>query len=168
MIAKLALITCLLTSPCLARDSIAVQEVRLAMEDLSFTLHSHQSEIDLFHERIASLERKIDQLGNSLPKTSPLERRLAKLEEAHKTLLSDLKTLQKETNSALAAQSAEIKKSLNSLLSVLEPTSDHYVVKPGDSLGQIALNHKTSLKALKQANNLSSDTIRVGQKLLIP
>ena len=43
-----------------------------------------------------------------------------------------------------------------------------YTVKPGDSLGQIALDLKTDIKTLKQLNNLSSDTIRVGQRLVTP
>ena len=43
-----------------------------------------------------------------------------------------------------------------------------YVVKSGDSLGKIAHHHGTTIAALKAANNLSSDTIRIGQKLTIP
>lgn len=43
-----------------------------------------------------------------------------------------------------------------------------YVVKSGDSLGLIAANHGTTVKDLKAANNLTSDAIRVGQKLALP
>jgi peptidoglycan endopeptidase LytF len=43
-----------------------------------------------------------------------------------------------------------------------------YVVKPGDSLSVIAYRYRTNVKALKQVNNLSSDTIYVGQKLVLP
>ena len=43
-----------------------------------------------------------------------------------------------------------------------------YKVKKGDTLGKIALRLNTSTSELKRANNLSSDLIRVGQKLKIP
>lgn len=43
-----------------------------------------------------------------------------------------------------------------------------YRVKGGDSLGVIARRHGTHISALKQANNLMSNTIRIGQTLLVP
>lgn len=42
-----------------------------------------------------------------------------------------------------------------------------YVVQPGDSLGVIAQKYKTTVDSLKRANNLKTDTINVGQKLVI-
>ncbi|CAM3113004.1 N-acetylmuramoyl-L-alanine amidase [Vibrio rarus] len=46
--------------------------------------------------------------------------------------------------------------------------SGFYIVKRGDFLSKIAQNHKVSVNALKAANNLKSDTLKVGQKLAIP
>jgi LysM repeat protein len=46
-------------------------------------------------------------------------------------------------------------------------TSNYTVVK-GDTLSGIAHKNGTTVTALKQANNLGGDTIRVGQKLVIP
>ena len=43
-----------------------------------------------------------------------------------------------------------------------------YVVKSGDALSRIAANQGVTLSALRAANNLSGDLIRVGQKLVIP
>jgi len=43
-----------------------------------------------------------------------------------------------------------------------------YVVQSGDSLWVIARKHNTTVNALKEANNLTSTTLRVGQKLVIP
>jgi len=43
-----------------------------------------------------------------------------------------------------------------------------YVVQKGDTLSTIARTHGTSVAALKKANNLASDDLKVGQKLLIP
>ena len=50
---------------------------------------------------------------------------------------------------------------------VAKATSTYTVVK-GDTLSGIAHKNGTTVTALKQSNNLSGDTIRVGQKLTIP
>ena len=43
-----------------------------------------------------------------------------------------------------------------------------YEVSPGDTLSGIAQRYDTSVKAIKAANNKTSDLIRVGEELLIP
>ncbi len=43
-----------------------------------------------------------------------------------------------------------------------------YTVKSGDTLTRIAKSQGASLKAIKSANNLTTDRIKVGQKLKIP
>ena len=43
-----------------------------------------------------------------------------------------------------------------------------YEVKPGDSLYAIAKEHKTTVKAIRKANDLSTSKIRPRQKLSIP
>lgn len=43
-----------------------------------------------------------------------------------------------------------------------------YTVARGDTLSHIAQRHGTSVSAIRQANQLSGDTIRVGQTLVIP
>ena len=47
------------------------------------------------------------------------------------------------------------------------PTKE-YVVKGGDSLGKIALANGITIRALKELNGLTKDTVRVGQKLKVP
>jgi LysM repeat protein len=43
-----------------------------------------------------------------------------------------------------------------------------YVVKAGDCLSKIAQAHGTTTKALRDANSLSTDNLKIGQKLVIP
>lgn len=42
-----------------------------------------------------------------------------------------------------------------------------YVVRSGDSLGVIARRYRTSIRRLKRINNLRSDSIRIGQRLIV-
>jgi LysM repeat protein len=46
--------------------------------------------------------------------------------------------------------------------------SSTHVVKPGENLLRIAKKHGTTVKAIRTANSLTSDTIKAGQKLVIP
>ena len=45
---------------------------------------------------------------------------------------------------------------------------ENYTVKSGDTLTKVAKKQGVSLKALKAANNLTTDHIKVGEKLVIP
>lgn len=48
------------------------------------------------------------------------------------------------------------------------PSQRTYVVKQGDTLNQIAQQFGTTAEAIRAANGLTSDTINVGQVLIIP
>jgi len=45
---------------------------------------------------------------------------------------------------------------------------NEYVVQKGDTLTSIAKNYGVTIAELKKANNLTSDALKVGQKLVIP
>ncbi len=64
-----------------------------------------------------------------------------------------------------------LKKSVASRPSSSKPSRGsgrEHVVESGHTLSAIASAYGTTVKAIKQANNLSSDSIYVGQKLFIP
>lgn len=48
-----------------------------------------------------------------------------------------------------------------------EAATEEYTVKTGDSLWKIASLHKLTVDELKQMNNLTTDSIKVSQKLLV-
>ncbi len=48
------------------------------------------------------------------------------------------------------------------------PVTTKYKVKPGDSLIEIAARFKVSVQAIKTANGMKDDTIRIGDELIIP
>tara|TARA_B110000438_G_scaffold95088_1_gene94432 strand:- start:3385 stop:4170 length:786 start_codon:yes stop_codon:yes gene_type:complete len=51
---------------------------------------------------------------------------------------------------------------------VVSPGATSYVIKKGDNLTRIASSHGVSIQALRTANGLSGDTLRIGQTLVIP
>ena len=51
---------------------------------------------------------------------------------------------------------------------VRAPGEEAYTVKSGDTLTKIAKAHGTTVKAIRAENNLTTDHIKVGQKLKIP
>ncbi len=76
-----------------------------------------------------------------------------------------LKIKQKLTIPA-AAKSAEVAPA--SATGAADAGGETYTVKSGDNLIKIAKKHGVSVKALKAANNLTTDHIKVGEKLKIP
>lgn len=56
----------------------------------------------------------------------------------------------------------------NTLKSVLGLSNDTYIVKYGDNLYSIARKYNTTVDKLKKYNNLTSNTLSIGQKLYIP
>lgn len=130
--------------------------------------------------------------------TSAVEARLSGHDSASKGLSSDLRTQAQDTATILSDYKARIldleksleiqNRNIDNLQHAVRALADAlqtkdvetvavastnnagkiYRVKPGDSLGTIAKQNSTSVKKLKELNNLSSDQIIVGQKLQLP
>lgn len=73
-----------------------------------------------------------------------------------------------DLNAAAPAVKASVHKKGTKAAAKATAGSGSYVVKSGDTLGHIAAANKTTIRALKQVNNLSSDKLHVGQKLVLP
>lgn len=125
--------------------------------------------------------------------TSNLETKVGDLELAVKGAAIDLRELKDHANETTAAltqyqqrlrelekllqqQSQQIdnlQSALKSVTEILSKGSEDvatkvYRVKSGDSLDKIAQAHQTSVKVIKELNNLNHDRININQKLKIP
>ena len=158
MTGKRAIATCLILwggALCAApQESLFVQEMRQAIENLGHQLRSHGIDINLFQERLQALETLFKSVKQDLKSPGhSVEKRLTLLEKANEAIASDMKTLKNhfnETASALNICQSQLSKidkqltsdiqtlkaSLNSMLSILQPTSPDktYTVQSGDSL----------------------------------
>ena len=67
-----------------------------------------------------------------------------------------------------ASASASAPRRASSAKSAAASAADRYRVRSGDSLWTIARRHDTSVARLKQANNLRTSRLRIGQTLVIP
>jgi len=63
---------------------------------------------------------------------------------------------------------ASAKSAASTTTASADASSQVYTVKLGDSLWKIARAQKVTVASLKQANNLKSDSVKVGQKLHLP
>jgi len=81
--------------------------------------------------------------------------------------LAKLKVGDKLTIPGATAQTTSVASS-TAPVSTHESGANTYTVKGGDNLAKIAKKQGTSVKAIREANGLTSNDIKVGQKLKIP
>lgn len=148
---------------------------------------NQETAFDQLRTQVDDTQKK--QLSQSKGSAQDTDLKIANLQDGLKSTLADLKTLQTHLNdlakqedhleSLLNAQTKTIQQlqnSLNALFDALDiknpskPTASGkvYRVENGDSLGKIAQQHHTTIKALRALNDLKDDKLVVGQKLKIP
>jgi LysM repeat protein len=115
---------------------------------LKASLNETITAVTLNDAKIKQLERSIELISQNI----------VNLEAATKAILT-----------AIGKESPAEKKSVAPSSSAAKSNVPNgYTVKEGDSLGSIAQANKTTIKALKERNQLKSDKIVVGQVLVIP
>jgi len=114
--------------------------VKQDIEQLQSYATSINEHLAQYHNRLHDLEATVEQQGKSLQA----------LEAAVRSLVDVLQPAEK----SVAAQP--------------ELSDSIYKVVDGDSLGTIAKKHRTTIRKLKEINNLTGDRIIIGQKLKIP
>jgi len=173
-----------------ASSQSAMEELRIALMDVRRSYGAQQMEIELLQEKLAKYKGG----GSSVTATKPLESRLKSLEAMQEKIRADLGELKSHANQTASliqeyrghiealqkslkqqnkklGEVSQLKSTLHSINRAIRSDGDGgktYTVRPGDSLGKIAYEHKVTVDALKKSNGLTSNTILIGQELNIP
>ena len=136
---------------------------------------SMTQQLKLLQDQNAVLESKVVELENKLNKSQ------SQVDDLKQEVSSLNNALKKESE----ARDAQMKKIIQSIekIAKIPPASpqpnktnpqlaplefEEYIVQAGATLSAIAQAYGVTVQDIKRANNLKSDNIRVGQKLLIP
>ena len=127
-------------------------EVKIAgLEAINKSLVSDMSQLKNHSNEFTDSLTQYKQKINELEKMIVLQNRnIDNIQEAIHSLLDVLQV--KDTKSPVSS----------------DVSSKSYRIKPGDSLEKIARSNNTSVKALKELNNLATDRIIVGQTIQLP
>lgn len=150
------------------RDAFLRQQAYAEAQRLSTQVDTLQSNFDDLHRRVSQLER-----GSNT--------------QALQAEITALKATVAELRRELAAQRGEIVKDLSGRIAKLQPPptpaqppkpatreivikgpTSTYEVKSGDSLYLIAMAFNTTVAKLREMNGLKKDSLRIGQKLIVP
>jgi LysM repeat protein len=165
----------------LENQSTTLDSVRQQALDVS------QANKDLVKNSLGSIESKVTALetssrgliadfkqlkthaNDSTTALEQYEQRIAKLEKLIEVTNRNLSNLENALTALTGAMS--VKDGVDSHVSSSSASSadgKSYKVKNGDSLEKIAKNNGTTIKAIKELNQLTSDKIRIGQTLKLP
>jgi LysM repeat protein len=147
-------------------------------------------QVSILDERLSKLRADVDAIqANQQQIQQDLKQVQAQLAEAHQSgpsaSVNDLQALEARVKALDAARETDKKAIIDQLAKELAAMSgshgggaatpstgtangNAYVVQKNDTLTSIAKNNGVTIGELRKANNLTSDSLRVGQKLVIP
>lgn len=169
----------------------------ISISDLRHEVENHEIEMRMFEERLNTQEVIVDSLRQQVldvnhdnqelvkKNTIFIENQVSQLTSSVSGITADIRSLQTQGNSTsnalnqyrekieqLEKQINQLQESLHLVLNALEggePGSyRQYQVESGDTLEKIARKYSTTIKKIKELNQLSSDRIYIGQKLKLP
>ena len=145
-------------------------------------------QVSILDERLSKLRADVDALqANEQQIQQDIKQLQAQLGEARQSgpsaSVNDLQALEARVKALDAAREADKKAIIDQLAKELAAMSgsrpaatqpsgavagNEYTVQRGDTLTSIARNRGVTVAELRKANNLTSDSLKVGQKLVIP
>ncbi len=150
-------------------------------------------QVSILDERLSKLRADVDALQlNQQQIQQDIKQLQAQVAEVHQSgpsaSVNDLQALEARVKALDAARETDRKVILDQLAKELASLSgshaggssgasspspgpangNEYVVQKGDTLTSIAKNNGVTISDLRKANNLTSDSLKVGQKLVLP
>jgi len=146
-------------------------------------------QVSILDERLSKLRADVDALqANEQQIQQDIKQLQAQLAEARQSgpsaSVNDLQALEARVKALDAAREADKKAIIDQLAKELAAMSgsrgatatqssggvagNEYIVQKGDTLTSIAKNRGVTVAELRKVNNLTSDSLKVGQKLVIP
>ncbi|MEI6563032.1 MAG: LysM peptidoglycan-binding domain-containing protein [bacterium] len=152
------------------------------------TMAQQQADMEKLRENVQRIQEKIS--GIELEQQN-LQRDVGSIKGAPREDLvvrNRLDTLERQVQSLSAARDADRKQIVSQVANIVGSSSGgssghassghggggsaqvgvEHVVEAGQTLSAIAAAYKVKSSSIKKANNMKSDTLRVGQKLFIP
>ena len=152
------------------RVEMARQQQLREVDMLKAKVESSDLHLQQLYTRIDRLEAAQREAGNTAAETAALRRDIDQLRAERESLKREVvDELRREMAKLLAAQSAAAApRGGSSRGSSSRQSGWEHKVQPGQTLSQIAVEYKVPVARIKEANDLKSDVIRVGQVLFIP
>ena len=167
---------------------VSLQQAHIEINALEDRIQSQESELlDLRpssqgSDHITALERRFEELKaaqkSSLADLNSLNVHANKTTSSLSGYRDKIQTLEKKiaTQDHRLNEVVKLKQTLSSISQAMKTPQNTsntagtttYRVIAGDTLGKIALRNHTSVQKIKELNNLNSNRIIVGQKLMIP
>ena len=143
-----------------------LSKLRADVDALQFSQQQMQQDVKQIREQLEEVRRAGP--GASANDLAALESRVRALDAARET---DKKAIIDQLAKELAKISGSHGEGTTSASKVTDTTSDGravHVVQSGETLTAIAKSSGVSIADLRKANNLTSDSLKVGQKIVIP
>lgn len=129
-------------------------------EGIESKMGTHDTTIKGLANDLRQLQTHANQSSSALEQ---YQKRIADLEKVVDKQAQHIDSLKSAMRSLMQAIKGE-----NNIADAELPPDGIYRVQSGDSLGTIAQKFRTTVKDLKEANNLKNNTIIIGQKLKVP
>lgn len=178
----LFLVFCLAGTAALSAQTGMVRRTSPARETAKASERDYDEAVGNMTQLVKSVQ---DDNARLDAKVVELERSVKKLRETNEALQQEVARLKNQIQADAEARALQLKRleeQLVKLASLPSPVStspaqsassqaekfEEYIVQEGATLSAIARAFKVTIQDIKKANNLRSDSLRVGQKLLIP
>jgi LysM repeat protein len=128
-----------------------------------------EQKIALIEKKLLSIEKMQEKLSSDLKHLSTHANQTTTSLTQYQNRIRELEVELRDQNKVIN-EIAQLKGTLKSITQAMKAdvSPSTYRVKAGDSLEKIARMHKTTVDALKKANNLNSAKIVIGQEIVIP